>query len=93
MTYEQDREDLQHHADEMDTHESFNYALFDDGRDRGPRVRLHRPDGQAGRRRRHSWWVVDEHVGTELDPALDALVPRWIAAEWPCRSPATEAET
>ena len=29
MTHEQDREDLQHHADEMDTHESFNYALFD----------------------------------------------------------------
>src|SRR3712207_8863535 len=29
MTAEQDREDLQHHADEIARHESFNYALFD----------------------------------------------------------------
>ncbi len=29
MTREQDREDLAHHAAEMETHESFNYALFD----------------------------------------------------------------
>ena len=29
LTAEQDREDLQHHADEMETHESFDYAQFD----------------------------------------------------------------
>ena len=29
LTAEQDREDLQHHADEMETNESFNFALFD----------------------------------------------------------------
>ena len=29
MTREQDREDLAHHAAEMETHASFNYALFD----------------------------------------------------------------
>jgi len=28
MTPEQDRTDLQHHADEIERHESFNYALF-----------------------------------------------------------------
>ena len=30
MTVEQDREDLQRHADEIERHESFNYALFDE---------------------------------------------------------------
>jgi len=29
MTAEQDREDLARHAQEMEDHESFNYALFD----------------------------------------------------------------
>jgi hypothetical protein len=32
MTREQDAADLQRHADEMETHESFNYALFDEAR-------------------------------------------------------------
>src|SRR5687768_7277242 len=31
MTYEQDREDLEHHEVEIEAHESFNYALFDAG--------------------------------------------------------------
>ena len=29
LTREQDQEDLQHHEDEIEAHESFNYALFD----------------------------------------------------------------
>ncbi|MBH0024973.1 hypothetical protein [Salinibacterium sp. SWN248] len=33
MTAEQDRADLQRHADEMQTHESFNFALFDETAD------------------------------------------------------------
>ena len=34
-----------------------------------------------------SWWVVDERAGTDLQRALDALVPRWIAAAWPFTRP------
>ena len=34
-----------------------------------------------------SWWVVDECVGTDLEAALDALVPRWIAEAWPLERP------
>ena len=29
-----------------------------------------------------SWWLVDEAVGTELERALDGLVPRWLADAW-----------
>ncbi len=34
-----------------------------------------------------SWWVVDECVGTDLEAALDELVPRWIAESWPLSAP------
>jgi hypothetical protein len=34
-----------------------------------------------------SWWVVDELVGSELEQQLDALVPSWIAADWPFKEP------
>jgi hypothetical protein len=34
-----------------------------------------------------SWWVVDGQAGTGLERALDALVPRWIAADWPFTRP------
>ncbi|MEV4621185.1 hypothetical protein AB0J74_21055 [Asanoa sp. NPDC049573] len=30
---------------------------------------------------------VDELVGGELERALDALVPQWIAADWPFEQP------
>jgi len=31
--------------------------------------------------------VVDALVGSDAVRALDALVPRWIAADWPFRQP------
>jgi hypothetical protein len=31
--------------------------------------------------------VVDERAGTDLQRALDALVPQWIAAAWPFTRP------
>ena len=34
-----------------------------------------------------SWWVVDGAVGTDLERALDDLVPRWVARDWPLRAP------
>jgi hypothetical protein len=30
-----------------------------------------------------SWWVVDDLVGTDVQRALDAFVPRWLADQWP----------
>jgi hypothetical protein len=88
MTAEQDREDLQHHADEIERHESFNYALFDAGETVllgcvyiDPPAKVGDADAET------SWWVVDSCVGTDVEVALDALVPRWIAEDWPLEHP------
>ena len=88
LTAEQDREDLQHHADEMETHESFNYALFDPGETAllGC-VYIDPPEKAGGADAEISWWVVDDCVGTEVEAALDELVPRWIADDWPLEHP------
>lgn len=87
MSAEADRADLQRHAEEMETHESFNYALLD-----AAETELvgcvyidppDRPDCDAV----ISWWVRDEHVGTPLEAELDAFVPAWIDREWPLSRP------
>ena len=31
--------------------------------------------------------MVDALAGSDAERALDALVPRWIAADWPFRQP------
>jgi len=87
MTAEQDREDLQRHADEMETHESFNYALFDADETALLGCVYIDPTDKPGADADISWWVVDEYVGTDLEAALDDLVPRWIAEVWPLESP------
>ena len=73
MTHEQDREDLQHHADEMETHESFNYALFDADETALLGCVYIDPTDKPGADADISWWVVDECVGTDLEAALDEL--------------------
>jgi hypothetical protein len=45
------------------------------------------PSGSSALAREICWWVVDEQVGTDLQHALDALVPQWIAAAWPFTRP------
>ena len=88
MTAEQDREDLQHHAEDMDRHASFNYALFD--RDETVLlgcVYIDPPERVGGADAEISWWVVDDCVGTDVEAALNELVPRWIAEDWPLSSP------
>jgi hypothetical protein len=87
MTLEQDWEDLERHAREMDAHESFNYALLDAAEERLFGCVYIDPTDEPGADAVVSWWVVDEAVGTELERALDAFVPRWLAAEWPFRAP------
>lgn len=83
MTHEQDRVDLARHEREQDAHESFNYALLNaDETELLGCVYIDPADDAL-----ISWWVVDEYVGTELERALDAFVPKWIAEVWPFTSP------
>jgi hypothetical protein len=86
LTLEQDREDLLHHEREIAAHLSFNYAVLD----QEERALLgcvyidpaDEPDVDAV----VSWWVVDDAVGTEVERALDAFVPRWLDEGWPFRA-------
>ena len=87
MTVEEDRADLERHAREIEAHESFNYALLDSGEQRLFGCVYIDPMDEPGADALVSWWVVDDAVGTELERALDAFVPRWLAAEWPFRAP------
>lgn len=64
-----------------------NYALFDDaGTALLGRVYIDPPE-KTGADAEISWWVVDDRVGTELEQAPAALVPRWIAQAWPFERP------
>ncbi|WP_441249256.1 N-acetyltransferase [Kitasatospora sp. McL0602] len=83
MTYQQDYDDLVRHADEIEAHKSFNYALFDNaGTELLGCVYIDPPE-KTGFDAEISWWVVDGQVGTDLERTLDALVPRWLSEEWP----------
>jgi RimJ/RimL family protein N-acetyltransferase len=87
MTHDQDREDLARHAREMETHESFNYALLDADETALLGCVYIDPPEKPGADAEISWWVVDECVGTDLERALDDFVPAWIAADWPLERP------
>ena len=87
MTASEDRQDLARHAQEMEDHESFNYALFD----RDETVLLGcvyiDPPEKRGADAEVSWWVVDSLVGSVLEATLDAFVPAWIRRDWPFDNP------
>jgi hypothetical protein len=87
MTYEQDREDLARHEREIAAHESFNYALFDAEETALLGCVYIDPPEKFGADAEVSWWLVDGLVGTDVDAALASLVPAWIAADWPFRTP------
>lgn len=87
MTAEEDRADLQRHWEEVQRHESFNYALFDAGETELIGCVYIDPPDRPGCDAVISWWVRDEYVGSPVEAALDELVPRWIAADWPLRAP------
>lgn len=87
MTAEQDREDLQRHADEMETHESFNFALFDANEIELIGCVYIDPSDDGAADAEISWWVRDEYVGSAVEIALDEFVPAWIATDWPLTSP------
>lgn len=87
MTAEQDREDLVRHAEEMERNESFNFALLDADETVLLGCVYIDPAEKQGADADISWWVVDELVGGPIEEALDALVPRWIDADWPFERP------
>lgn len=87
MTVEDDRKDLAHHEAEIAAHESFNYALLDAGETELLGCVYIDPPGKAGADAEVSWWVVDRLVGSEVERALDAFVPSWVAASWPFGRP------
>jgi hypothetical protein len=89
MTREADRKDLARHEAEIEAHESFNYALLDHeestllGCVYVDPPEEHSPPGTDAV---VSWWVVDDAAGTDLELAVDDVVPRWLAEAWPFRS-------
>jgi RimJ/RimL family protein N-acetyltransferase len=87
MTFEADRDDLARHETEIEAHESFNYALFDEAESALLGCVYLDPPVEEGSDAEISWWVVDAFVGTPLADALDALVPEWIATAWPFEKP------
>jgi hypothetical protein len=87
MTHEQDRDDLARHEREIEAHESFNYALFDEGETELLGCVYIDPPEKAGADAEISWWVVDRLVGSDVERALDELVPRWVVQDWPLTSP------
>jgi hypothetical protein len=85
MTLEADREDLAHHEAEIAAHETFNYAVLDEGEtELLGCVYIDPPDDRSpeGADAVASWWVVDKAAGTELERALDDFVPHWLAETW-----------
>lgn len=87
MTAEQDRADLQRHADEMVRNESFNYALFDSGETVLVGCTYIDPPERVGADADISWWVIDEYVGAPLEHILGQFIPRWINTTWPFARP------
>ena len=79
MTPEQDRDDLAHHEREIAAHESFLYGLFeDDEAELLGCVYIDPPEKAGDVGAEVSWWVVDRLVGSDVERALDASVPRWL---------------
>ena len=79
--------DLLRHEGEIAAHESFNYALFDAAETALLGCVYIDPPERAGADGEVSWWVVNALVGSEVEQALDELVPQWIAADWPFQQP------
>ncbi|MFJ9180468.1 N-acetyltransferase [Streptomyces sp. NPDC102360] len=87
MTYEADRVDLLRHEKEIAAHQSFNYALLDEDETKLLGCVYIDPPERTGADGEIAWWVVDELVGSAEESALDALVPKWIATDWPFQQP------
>lgn len=85
MSREADEADLARHAEEMERHESFNYAILtsDESRLLGCiYIDPLSPTGAGAPAAEVSWWLVPD-VAAERRGELDAFVPRWLGERWP----------
>ncbi|MBM7516059.1 GNAT family N-acetyltransferase [Nocardioides nitrophenolicus] len=87
LSREADLDDLAHHAAEIEAHESFLYGLFDAEETVLLGCVYVDPPAKVGADAEISWWVVESALGSEVEAALDAFVPRWIATNWPLARP------
>jgi hypothetical protein len=90
MSYEADRQDLARHEAEIAAHETFNYAILDDGETEllgCVYIDPPEPDSPPGADALVSWWLVDRMAGTELEAAVAELVPRWLRDTWRFTAP------
>ena len=87
MTYDQDRADLERHAQEMLTNDSFNFAIFDRDETALLGCVYIDPPEKAGADAEISWWVIDDEVASPLEACLREQVPEWIASVWPFAAP------
>jgi hypothetical protein len=86
MTFEQDQADLARHEREARAHLSFNYAVLDPDESRLFGCLYIDPATRVGADADISWWLVDD-AGAELETALAAFVPEWLAHAWPFTAP------
>jgi RimJ/RimL family protein N-acetyltransferase len=87
MTVEADRDDLQHHADEMEAREGFNFAILDaDESELFGCVYIY-PPGEPDADADVSWWLVDAATGTDLERELARALPVWFSEVWGFTAP------
>jgi len=67
MSYEDDHADLARHEREIESHESFNYAVFDADETALLGCVYVDPPERVGADAEISWWLVDPLVGTEVE--------------------------
>ena len=85
MSVDVDREDLAHHEAEMRARAGYLYGVLDaDETELFGCVYIYPSETDADAD--VSWWLVDEAVGTELEAALEAALPGWLAESWGIRS-------
>lgn len=82
MGLEADRDDLQHHADEMEAREGFNFAILDNGETELFGCVYIYPSEDAGADADVSWWLVDAATGTDLERELARSLPIWFDEVW-----------
>jgi hypothetical protein len=89
MTYEQDRDDLARHEEEIAAREAFNFAVLDAGEtELLGCVYVDPPyaDPPPGTEAVVSWWLVDAMAGSDLERALAETLPGWLRDVWGFRS-------
>jgi hypothetical protein len=81
MSVEVDRADLAHHEDEMRAREGFLYGVLDaDETELFGCVYIYPSEADADAD--VSSWLVDDARGTDLEGALEATIPGWLADLW-----------